>query len=254
MDRKEWKEFVEDLYRAEIEPKLRIDIRKHHPMEWSENQYRLDRLVRASRVIRLVCEEAARNDDLSTVFQAERLASHIDDLRSAHEHFNKRILLDSGIVDVIERNLEYLAAGIKFKDIPVQDIRALREGGSANAEEEVRITIRQLKTRSEKGRRNSNEMTLEYSIKRTSEYLQSVGSELKEQQVQDVSERKQRKRWWKGLGSLCRGTALTGVDITLLAGAWTLNLSPDTTIVGGVASIVTGLGDIAIGVGEFRDE
>jgi hypothetical protein len=62
------------------------------------------------------------------------------------------------------------------------------------------------------------------------------------------------RRWFKGLGSLCRGTVLTAVDITLLGGMWALPLSPDTTIVGSVASIATGLGDIAIGIGEFRDE
>ncbi|MFO7737153.1 MAG: hypothetical protein R6V46_01640 [Desulfatiglandaceae bacterium] len=56
------------------------------------------------------------------------------------------------------------------------------------------------------------------------------------------------------VGGICRGAFLTGVDVDLLAGSRPVPLAPDTTKVGVVASITTGIGDIMIAVGGLRGE
>jgi len=250
MNKSEWRQMVEDIYHQEISSKMRRIRRRFHPMEKMEYLYRQSRLFRASRTIRFI-EEVGDDDDsnVSAVFQHDHLRSTLQDIRNAHEEINERLLVESGIIDVLEEHYTEIISEIDVSDLPLADIEALREAGSTNPHAELRLRIKTIQKRYMKETRY-NDLSLSSCMKQAGKAVEERLARMKEPDNNEPPKR----RWFKGLGSLCRGTVLTAVDVTLLGGMWTLPLSPDTTIVGSVASIATGLGDIAIGIGEFRGE
>lgn len=249
MRKSKWRELLEDIYRQGIAPRMSEVHRKHHPME-DEYSYYQRRLFRASRTIRFIEEVDDDDSNASTVFQFDHLRSTLQDVRNAHREINERFLVKSGIVDVFEEHFTEIISELDVSDLPAADIHALREAGSANPHAELRLRIRSIKKCFIKETRHNKRRCLSSSMREAGKAVEERLQRLEE----PVEDKPPRRRWFKGLGSLCRGTVLTAVDISLLGGWWSLPLSPDTTIVGSVASIATGLGDIAIAIGEFRGE
>lgn len=251
MYRQEWNQFVEDLYNAEISQRLRVHRRRHH-LDFEEHQYRLERLIEASRAVRLAIEIACREGDANEALQPTYLNQALADIRRAAELFNQRELVDTGIAEVLEPFIPEIMSGLEIEDLPKEDLLALRRAGVSFPEEELRLRIRLIRSEWPVRQRNDNRPSIRHAIHLADAELEQAINEI--EPTSEPQPPRKKVRWWKALGSLCRGTVLTGVDLALLTGGWALPLSPDTTIVGGVASIATGLGDIAIGVGEFRDE
>lgn len=251
MKKSQWREMMVDIYHQEISLKMRRVRRHFHPMEMMEYLYRQSRLFRASRTIRFI-EEVGDNDDsnVSGVFQHDHLRSTLQDIRNAHEEINERLLVESGIVDVFEEHYTEIISELDVSDLPAADIEALREAGSTNPHAELRLRIKTIRKRYIKEMRYNDRASLSSCMKEAGQAVEKRLERMKEPDDNNPPKR----RWFKGLGSLCRGTILTAVDVSILGGMWTLPLSPDTTIVGSVASIATGLGDIDIGIGEFRGE
>lgn len=251
MKKSEWREMMEDIYHQEISSKMRRVHRHFHHMEMLEYPYRQSRLFQASRTIRFI-EEVGDNDDsnVSKVFQHDHLRSTLQDIRNTHQEINERLLVESGIVEVFEEHFTEIVSELDVADLPAADIDALRAGGSTNPHAELRLRIKTIRKRYVKEIRYNDNSSLSSCVKQAGQAVEERLERMKEPD----DNKPPKRRWFKGLGSLCRGTILTAVDVSLLGGMWTLPLSPDTTIVGSVASIATGLGDIAIGIGEFRGE
>lgn len=250
MKKTQWREMLKDIYHQEISPKMRRVHRRFHWMEKDHYLYEQTELFRASRTIRII--DGVDDDELniSTIFQQEHLRSTLQHIKNAHESFNERILVNSGIVNVFEEHLTDIISELDVSDLPAQDIEALREAGSPNPQAELRLRIKAIKKRYIKQTHYNEGIALSSSVHKAGKAVEERMQRFKNPD----QEKPPRRRWFKGLGSLCRGTVLTAVDISLLGGFWLLPLSPDTTIVGSVASIATGLGDIAIGIGEFCNE
>ena len=251
MKKTEWRQLIEDIYHQELEQKLRR-MRKHfHPFEKHDYLYLQRQLFSATKTIRMI--EDVNNDDynITQIYQPDYLRSVLQEIRNANQSVNERLLIDSGIIEVFEEHISEIVSELEVSDLPVEDIDALKESGSIHPRAELRLRIRTIKKQYiTVGRYNNDRRSLSSSIRKAGEEVSERIERLKEHDEKSPP----RKRWFKGLGSLCRGTVLTAVDISLLGGWWTVPLSPDTTIVGAVASIATGLGDIAVGIGEFRDE
>lgn len=251
MKKSKWREMIEDIYRQEIAPKMSGTHKRFHPMEKCDHLYRQRRLFRASRTIRFINEFGEDDSNVGEVFQYDHLRSTLQDIRNANHEVNERLLLETGIVEVFEENFEEIISELEVSDLPTADIEALRQAGSTDPQRELRVRINTIKRRFSKVRQyNNDQRSLSSSITEANKQIDRRLERLKQPDGNNPPKR----RWFKGLGSLCRGTVLTAVDISLLGGWWSLPLSSDTTIVGAVGSIATGLGDIAIGVGEFRDE
>lgn len=251
MKKSEWREMMKEIYHQKISPKMRNALRHFHKMAMGENASIQYRLFRASRTIRFI-EEVGDNDDwnISAIFQHDHLLSTLDAIQNAHLEINEWFLVESGIVEVLGEHYTEIISELDVSDLPAADIEALREAGSTNPHAELRLRIRTIQKHYLKEMRDIDRLSLSSCVK---EAGYAVGKRLERMKESDDNN-PPRRRWFKGLSSLCRGTVLTAVDVSLVAGMWSLPLSPDTTIVGSVASIATGLGDIAIGVGEFRDE
>ena len=250
MKKSEWRRFIKDVYYQELEQKLNR-IRKHfHPFERHDYHYTQRNLFHASRTIRTI--EATNGDDFNVteIYQPNHLRSVLQNIRNANQSINEHLLVDSGVVEVFEEHISEIVSELEVSDFPVEDIEALKESGSVHPRAELRVQIKKIKKKYVSEVRYSDRQSITSCIHRASVEVDERIERFKESSANNPP----KKRWFKGLGSLCRGTVLTAVDASLLGGWWTIPLSPDTTIVGAVASIATGLGDIAIGVGEFRDE
>jgi hypothetical protein len=257
MKKSAWRQYIKDVYHLEIASKLRRARKRLHPMEFS---YHCEQIFRASRTIRYI--ESLDSDDVNVgaVLTKSHIKTTIQEIRSAHHETNEYVLRDSGIVEVLEVHMTEILSELEVSDLPREDIEALRRAGSADPKAELRVRLHRIRAHFAREQRQRDRMSLSSTITEASQQLDRKLQELEEpddgpnRRPKAIAEPETKKKWFKGIGSIARGTVLTGVDVSLLAGGWSLPLSPDTTIVGSVASIVTGLGDIAIGVGELRGE
>lgn len=65
---------------------------------------------------------------------------------------------------------------------------------------------------------------------------------------------KKSRRWFKGIGNIAQGAALSIANISLAIGALKLPVSPETQTWGAIASVTTGIGTVLSGIGELRNE
>ena len=250
MEKEEWRELIKGIYHQHISQKLQRIRRGFHPLEmFEEFPYFIRSLPKASRTIRYVDNNFDEDDDLSKAFKKEYLENTISDLHRGLE-LNQRYVLKSGIVDVIEEYFDEIAEGMEISDIPEQDFHALLEAGSQNPKSEVQLTMVRIKKRKGRIRFSSKESSIRYSLNESEQVIVRRKEELKK----CSSNNPPRKKIFKGLGGICRGAILTGVNITLMAGWWPVPLSLDTITVGSVVSLTTGIGDIMIAIGELRGE
>ena len=251
MTKEEWNELVKGICNQKVKPKLRKIHRKYHPFEQFENFPFRDRgIYKASRTIKFIDENFDDEDDLTNVFNKEYLDNTLDNLRRGVVH-NNRLVVKTGISDVVEEFWDEIVDGMEISDIPEADFQALREAGSYDPKSEIHVSMVRIKKRKKSIRCNSKESSLRYSLEKSESTIERKKEVLKECNSNNPPTK---RKIFKGLGGICRGAILTGVDIGLLAGFWPVPLSPDTTTVGAVASITTGIGDIMIAVGELRGE
>jgi hypothetical protein len=250
MTKEEWRELVKHIYHQSIEPKIRQHRKNFHPFHWVEDfPYGVDRLMRAMRALRFIEANFDEDDDLTKYLTLEFLQRTLDEL-SEGLNLNRRYVMDTGIAEVIEEFFEEIVDGMDTGDIPEQDIEALKLSGSVDPRAELQLSMMRLKKKKEIIIRRNKEGSISYTVKQSEERIQRRKEQIKESN----SNRPPRKKIFKGLGSICKGAMLTVVDVSLVAGMWPLGLSVETTTVGAVVSITTGLGDILNGVGEMRGE
>jgi len=254
MTKSEWRQMIEDLYHQQLARRLRVVRRRCHRMEGFP--YWEDGLFRAFRMIRFVDDCCNDDENLMSVFQPDYVMSTLRSLRDASQEVNGNILVRSGIVDVLDNHFPEILSELEVGDLPEADFQALREAGSSNPQAELHLRITRIKRcyLEERRYRFNDNLPLRASVEHATKTVEERITELEKRSSKASTAEKPPKPWFKGLGSICRGTVLTSVDVCLLAGWWTIPISADTTVVGSVASIVTGLGDIAVGIGELRGE
>jgi hypothetical protein len=114
-----------------------------------------------------------------------------------------------------------------------------------------------LKSRNKGKFRSSNEKSVSHQLKYTVEKLSEAQSEFKEtdkELIEKKEKAKKSRRWFKGLGQIGQGAALSIGDIALAARMLTFPVSPETQTWGALVSATTGVGMILNGVGELRGE
>ena len=65
---------------------------------------------------------------------------------------------------------------------------------------------------------------------------------------------KKSRRWFKGVGQIAQGSALSIADVALAIGVLKLPVSAETQTWGAIASVSTGIGTVLNGVGDLRNE
>lgn len=250
MTKEEWREIIKEIYYQSIEPKLRRKIKKFHPFEICERYpYDIHRLIKALRTIRFIDETFDEEENLAESFTQEFLLKILNDVDSGLS-LNNHLVLETGIVDAIEEFFEEIIDGMDVDDIPEQDFEALLKSGSRNPKAEIQFSMLKLRKKKDIIIKRGKNHSLYYRVKESKDIIKQRQAEIKESN----SNISPRRKIFKGIGTICKGALLTTVDATLVAGLWPFSLSIETTTVGAVVSMTTGIGDIFNGIGEIRGE
>lgn len=259
MTDEEYREFLTFLFEHYVRPQLpRVRRRFPRDMMKEEWYYHLAQSQKASHVLRHI--EAYCDDDaeIYRTFTLERLARAVSDTRYSLE-FSDRMAEESGFLDALEAHADDVLCGLQPQHLPEADRDVLREMGSPNPDQELRALVLRAKAYRERLRQDSRELSvrqqLKHAEKRVAEAQEEFEKSRKAQQEGVAEERVTKsRRWFKGLGQIAMGAALTIADVALAAGALTFPVSPETQTWGAVASVTTGVGTVLSGVGDLRNE
>ena len=174
---------------------------------------------------------------------------------------HNRLADTSGFLGAFDSHLEDIIDGLKLEHLPKADVEILKALGSQNSESELAGLVAQVKSR------RVRQAAANCGV--LSDYLQNLESRVQsflyDPPVDKSAERdeagpmpapapRRSRRWWKGLGTIARGCALSGANIGLAAGVLVFPVEPSTQSWGAVMSSVAGIGDVICGVGELLGE
>jgi hypothetical protein len=198
--------------------------------------------------------------EIYTTFTLERLRNVVSETRSSAE-FGNRLADQAGFLDAIEPHIREIACDLSAEHLPAADQDVLRETGSINPKVELRSIVLRARARLQRSEPQSREVSLRKELHYAERYLSeedaSFGAILKAQNegVEDSEKpAKKSRRWFKGLGQIAQGSALTIADCALAIGALNLPVSTETATWGAIASVATGIGTFLNGIGDLRNE
>lgn len=173
--------------------------------------------------------------------------------------FSNRLADEAGFLDACESHTREIADGLATVHLPDADKDVLREMGSVNPELELRSLVYRAKAWMERGDRQSRDLGLRQELRQAEEKLKEADAEFekpvkakKEESSEEVP--KKTRRWFKSLGQIGQGTALSIVNVALAIGTLKLPVSPETQTWGVMASVATGIGTVLSGIGDLRNE
>jgi hypothetical protein len=255
----EYREFLTFLLERYVRPRLaRVRRRFHHHMmeEWD---YHLNQAQQALQVLRFIEANCNDDDEIYHTFTLERLMRAVSDTRYSLE-FANRMAGEAGFLDALEAHADDILSGLRVQDLPDADRQIFREMGSPNPELELRALVLRAKAFRDRLRQDSRELPigrqLKHAEQRVAEAQQSFEKMCKaqEEELADKKAPAKSRRWFKGLGQIAQGAALSIADVALAVGALHFPVSPETQTWGAVASVTTGIGTILNGVGDLRNE
>lgn len=252
-----YEEFIQHIYYEHIEKHLAPWKRRHwHHLD--DLGYEISELTRSLRAIRFVQNYAQDDEHFGGVLTPETHQNILDRIKYGLQS-NNRIVVDTGVADVLQDYLKEIVEGMTVKLFPQADFDVLREAGSADARREIAAIVYLMKSRKENWIRFKNDYRFSRRLKEAGEEIERVAATLPKESPNSQVQKNDRpvtvkRAVFKGIGSIGQGALLTLTDVSLLAGMWGTGLSAETTTVGAVISITSGIGMILTGVGELRGE
>jgi hypothetical protein len=258
MTEAEYREFLSFLFERYVRPRIaRVRHRYLHHFE-DEFSYHFDQAVRSAQVLRFVESYCYDDEDTYRTFTLERLESAVSETRYSVE-FSNRIADEAGFLDACESHTRQIAAGLAVVHLPDADKDLLREIGSPNPEVELRCLVYLAKSWLETSGRQLRDRGIRQELRDIEERLKRADAEFethvkakKEKPSEEVP--KKSRRWFKALGQIGQGAALSIANVALAIGTLKLPVSPETQTWGAMASVATGIGTVLSGVGDLRNE
>lgn len=258
MTDEEYREFLAILVRRHVQSRLpRVRRRFHHHMmeEW---HYHLNEVERAVRVLRFIEDNCDEGDDVYQVFTVQRVANAISETRWSLD-FSNRTVEEAGFLDAFEPHSEEILAGLRPEHLPEIDKQVLKDMGSPDADAELAELVFRARANRERAQRLSRELSTREQLRQVAEQVGRVQKEFEDfrssEAERPASEApKKSRRWFKGLGQIGQGAALSIANVALAVGAIQFPVSPETQTWGALASVATGIGTVLNGVGELRNE
>ena len=259
MTREEWCELMDYLAREKL---YRARLRRRYPKH----------IVFGDQFHRLIEQMSdgytrhARHPDKYVDLDVE-----LDYMRSVQQALSEstEIAHDIGMLDVLEDYETLIREGMSFDDIPKEDVDVLRQLGESDPRGALLAAFHKEKSRSSlygtAERFNDEPRTPGGALRRGEERIRKASEQIKEfvkkakEQEESAprtsdSEVRPTRRWFKGLGKVAQGSALTIADACLAAGILDLPVDPATQSWGSIVSSIAGVGMTIEGIGEFRGE
>ncbi len=258
MNDQEYAEFMSYLFERHVRPRLpRLRRRMFHHME-DEFHYHLDQAERSARVLRFIESYCDDDGDIYNTFKVERLMRAISETRNSL-NFSTRITEEGGFLDAYESHEAEILSGLQSDHLPNEDKELLREMGSVNPDVELRGLVYAAKARIRKVERQTREISIRQELKHCEAQLEQGAKSLQmalESKEPESSKNmpKKSRRWFKGVGQIAQGSALSIANVALAIGVLHLPVSAETQTWGAIASVTTGIGTVLNGVGDLRNE
>ena len=240
--------FLEYLFETQIQPRLPLVRNRHRHHFEDEFELALGQLRWTNRVLTFI--EQSGGDPYST-FKDEALANTIADA-SYGVRFHNRIAEESGLFDVLDDHYSEIAAGIEPRHLPPQEADTLRALGFSEVADHLPAILHMIRNRASRPREGRISQTLGGLPERLEAAQQQHRDSQKESRPSDLPRKS--RRWFKGLGQVVQGSAMSIADIALAAGTLHLPVSPETRSWGTIASTTAGVGMILGGVGDIKGE
>jgi len=187
----------------------------------------------------------------------EGIARVISDTRYGLS-FSNRVTEEGGFLDAYEAHEFEILQGLQPHHLPAEDKEILRDMGSINPDAELRGLVYLAKARAVKVERQHREISSRQELKNCEQELDQAeqkfrkGIEMKEPELNQMP--KKSRRWFKGVGQIAQGSALSIANVALAIGVLHLPVSAETQTWGAIASVTTGIGTVLNGVGDLRNE
>ena len=244
MNEQEYKDFLAYLSNEYIERRKYRVLKRFRHWEY-EFDWQWHRLIASMGVINFIKYYCDNDDAIYKTFRMERLKTTVDDVEDGIR-MNNRIVSDTGFLSAVEDHFAEILDGMAPEYFPPEELEILQELGSQNPKVELAGIIYLLKAR----KTYLVSSTKEVSV---SKQLDQVVERLSKEQKREISERPGR-RWFKALGQICQGAALSMANVGLAVGLLPFSVSPETKTWGALLSTTSGVGMILTGVGDLRNE
>lgn len=254
----EYRAFLDYVYDQYVRSRTLRLRGKYGPLIYHERYFELDRVMaglrRAVATTEYIRKHCGSDPDVYRIFTPEHIANIVSDVHRA-VRFHNRIAEEAGFTEALDAHLEEIVADLDIEHLPEEDLEILRDLGSADPRTELMAMIYLVKKRLARLARYSDNLPPSRELSRAEEILSGEVEEFQSRTENSNLEPPQKpRRWFKGLGQIAQGTALSIGNIALAAGALALPVSPETATWGAITSSATGVGMISNGIGELRGE
>lgn len=256
MNEDEYEDFLQYLFHTYIRDRLHhLERSMEGPKGFNRVNNTLDSLRGAAHLLRYIQSHCADTDDIYSTFTTGRLHRVINEVLYGLRD-SRRLAEEGGFLKAIDEHYDDIVSGIKFEHFPESELVVLRNLGSDDPKAEIQAIIYILK---EKQTRPQNRETQSVSsrLQQSEKQLASAAETMEEAQKASDSKikvPKKSKPWFKGLGKIAQGAALSLADIGLAVGMLHFPVSAETQTYGALVSAITGFGMIMNGTGELRGE
>ena len=255
MTEQEYKDFLVYLFSEYAESKIRRLFRGLHPIErHHEFDWEFRRLREAMNVINYVKHNCDSDDEIYETFRMEILGSTVRSVRSG-VRTSSNMAKRSGFLDAIDDHFEEIIDGIKPEYFPKEELEVLQKLGSKNPQIELAGIIYLLKAKQSQLASLIREVRISKQLDRIEEMLLKAEERFEEESKEEEEKpRGPGRRWFKGLGQIAQGAALSIANIALAAEFLPFPVSAETKTWGAMTSTTAGFGMVLTGVGELRNE
>jgi hypothetical protein len=258
MNDDDYRKLLSSIYDRYIRPRrfhLGRRIRHHLGDEWL---YHLDSVERAVRLTRFIESECDGTDDISHTFTPGIIKGTVQSISNSLD-FADHVMAQGGFYDAIDAFGPEITAGLKPKHLPRFDDEVLKGLGSPDADLERRALVRLAKAQLEREAGRPNDVPVPKRIDRARHELHEARSEFENAAKSTAGEDEvepptKSPKWFKGLGQIGQGAALSIANVAVAVGAFHIPVSPETKTWGSIVSVVTGIGTILNGIGDLRAE
>lgn len=258
MTRDEFRSFLEYVYNEYLRKSIHRVGRHFDHREMSYHwEYEWRGLRRALHVIEYTQSHCDNDDDIYRTFQLKRLRRAVDEVEDG-VRWNIHLAREIGLLDALDQYYAELVSGLDAEDFPAEEFEMMREIGFHDPKRDLQGIICLLKMRQqEKASWQKEKISVSRELERTVEILSSAQEDFKEKDSKNTEKSeppKKSRRWFKGLGKIGQGAAMSIADICLAAGVLKFPVSPETQTWGALVSATAGTGLLLDGVGELRGE
>lgn len=253
MDEKEYEKFMTYLYNERIRPGKTRYWTSHLEKKYDPGHYHywMERLRSAVILLRFINRNCATTDEIYRTITLNRITRLVNEVHYG-VRLNNRLMEELGFFDVFDEYYDEIVEGMKYEHMPNQEIDILRDLGSEDPGAELLALLYIVKSK----RKTAERFKQEKISNRLTDIEDQLSRQLdKMEELEDTEEPpKKSKRWFKGLGQIAEGSALSLANIGLVVGIFSFPVAPETAGWGALVSSINGVGKILNGIGEFMGE